>query len=319
VAARHQVVLLPGGVLPAEPAYAALLQVLGQRVNAVTKDLEVYSDDQPPPDFSLDTEADGILREADGHGFDRFHLVGYSGGGASSLAFAAVHGERLLSLALLEPAWAGNERTPAEQTVWQRFHALDPLPPDQFMAGFMRLQLAPGVEPPPAPEGPPPPWMAKRPAGLRALIHAFDKGHLDLEALQAFDRPVYFALGGRSNPDYYGRMAARLAAIFPDFHARDVRGAPPLRPATPDRARAPRQLTARTLAARRTMTPRHRRGGTESSDTTLPPRHPLRVAGRTPRRRTCRGPRRRTPKPSLRTRNPTRVASESPRGRRVRG
>jgi pimeloyl-ACP methyl ester carboxylesterase len=209
VAARHQVVLLPGGVLPAEPAYAALLQVLGQRVNAVTKDLEVYSDDQPPPDFSLDTEAEGILREADGHGFDRFHLVGYSGGGASSLAFAAVHGERLLSLALLEPAWAGNERTPAEQTVWQRFHALDPLPPDQFMAGFMRLQLAPGVEPPPAPEGPPPPWMAKRPAGLRALIHAFDKGHLDLEALQAFDRPVYFALGGRSNPDYYGRMASR--------------------------------------------------------------------------------------------------------------
>ena len=32
-----------------------------------------------------------------------------------------------------------------------------------------------------------------------------------------FARPVYFALGGRSNPDYYGLMAARLAAIFPDF------------------------------------------------------------------------------------------------------
>jgi hypothetical protein len=28
---------------------------------------------------------------------------------------------------------------------------------------------------------------------------------------------VYFALGGRSNPDYYARMAERLAAIFPDF------------------------------------------------------------------------------------------------------
>jgi len=32
---------LPGGVLPAEPAYAALLQLLGERVNAVVKDLEV--------------------------------------------------------------------------------------------------------------------------------------------------------------------------------------------------------------------------------------------------------------------------------------
>ena len=214
---RHQVVLLPGGVLPAEPAYAALLRVLGERINGVTKDLEVYSGDQPPPGFSLDTEVEGVLREADGHDFDRFHLVGYSGGGASSLAFAAVHGKRLLSLALLEPAWAGNERTPAEEALWQRFRALEPLPTDQFMAGFQRLQLAPGVEPPQAPEGPPPPWMARRPAGLRAFIDAFDNGELDLEALRTFDRPVYFALGGRSNPDYFGRMAERLAAIFPDF------------------------------------------------------------------------------------------------------
>jgi pimeloyl-ACP methyl ester carboxylesterase len=214
---RHAVVLLPGGVLPAEPAYAALLQVLGERVDAVPKDLEVYSGDEPPPDFSLDTEVEGILREADVHGFDRFHLVGYSGGGASSLAFAAAHRDRLLSLALLEPAWAGNERTEVEEAVMQKFRALEPLPTDQFMAGFLRLQLAPGVEPPPPPDGPPPAWMAKRPAGLRAFIDAFDNGYLDIEALRAFDRPVYFALGGRSNPDYYGRMAERLAAIFPDF------------------------------------------------------------------------------------------------------
>jgi pimeloyl-ACP methyl ester carboxylesterase len=212
----HRVVLLPGGVMPAEPAYSALLAVLGDRVDAVAKDLEVYSDDQPP-DYSLATEVQGVLREADAHGFDRFHLVGYSGGGASSVAFAALHGERLLSLALLEPAWAGNERAPAEEALWQRFRELEPLPPDEFMAGFTRLQLAPGVEPPSRPDGPPPPWMAERPAGLHALIAAFDNGELDLEALWAFNKPVYFALGGRSNPDYYARMAERLAAIFPDF------------------------------------------------------------------------------------------------------
>jgi pimeloyl-ACP methyl ester carboxylesterase len=217
VATRHCVVLLPGGVLPAEPAYEALLGVLGERVNAVAKDLEVYAGEQPPADFSLGTEVEGILREADAHSFERFHLVGYSGGGASSLAFTALHGERLLSLALLEPAWAGNDRTPAEEALMQRFRALEPLPPDQFMSGFLRLQLAPGVEPSPPPEGPSPPWMAKRPAGLRAFIKAFDRGDLDLDALRAFDRPVYFALGGRSNPDYYGRMAERLAAVFPDF------------------------------------------------------------------------------------------------------
>jgi hypothetical protein len=85
------------------------------------------------------------------------------------------------------------------------------------MAGFVQLQLAPGVEPPPPPAVSPPPWMAIRPAGLRALIDVFANGDLDVEALRAFDRPVYFALGGRSNPDLYGRMAARLAEIFPDF------------------------------------------------------------------------------------------------------
>ena len=59
--------------------------------------------------------------------------------------------------------------------------------------------------------------MAKRPAGVRAFIDAFDNGDLDLEALRALDRPVYFALGGRSNAEFFGRMAERLAAIFPDF------------------------------------------------------------------------------------------------------
>jgi pimeloyl-ACP methyl ester carboxylesterase len=209
--------LLPGSILPAEPAYAALLSVFGDRVDAVVKDLEVYADDRPPPGYDLAVEVDGILREADAHGFDRFHLVGYSGGGASALAFTAGTGDRLLSLALLEPAWAGNERTNQEDELMERFRELESLPPDQFMAGFTRLQLAPGVDPPPPPEGPPPPWMGKRPAGVQALIDAFDNGDLDLAALRAFDRPVYFALGGRSSPVYFGLMAERLAAIFPDF------------------------------------------------------------------------------------------------------
>jgi pimeloyl-ACP methyl ester carboxylesterase len=214
---RYRVILLPGGVLPAAPAYEGLLGTLGDRVDAVAKDLEVYADERPPPGFGLDVEVDGILREAEARGFDRFHLVGYSGGGAASLAFAARHADRLSSLALLEPAWAGNERTPEEAALWPRFRELVRLPDAEFMAGFTRLQLAPGVEPARPPAGPPPPWMARRPAGLRAFIGAFDHGDLDLAALRAFARPVYFALGGRSNHDYYGRMAERLAAVFPDF------------------------------------------------------------------------------------------------------
>jgi len=203
-------------VLPAQPAYGALIDVLGERVDAVAKDLEVYAGEQPPADYSLDTEIDGILREAEQRAFPRFHLVGYSGGGAAALAFAATDGERLLSLALLEPAWAGNERSPPEEALHEQFGALEHLPPDEQMAEFTRLQLAPGVEAP-RPEGPPPPWMAKRPAGIRAFLRAFDEGDLDLDALRRFIQPVYFALGGRSNPDYFAQMAQRLANVVPDL------------------------------------------------------------------------------------------------------
>ena len=84
-----QVILLPGGVLPAGPAYGALLEELGSDVDARPKELEVYAADAPPPGYSLAMEVVGITRVADEAHFHRFHLVGYSGGGASALAFAA--------------------------------------------------------------------------------------------------------------------------------------------------------------------------------------------------------------------------------------
>src|SRR5919106_1216409 len=101
------VILLPGIVLPVEPAYGALIDALGPDVEAVAKDLEVYATPEPPEDYSLEVEMAGVLREADARGWEQFHLVGYSGGGAASLALAAAKPERLASLALLEPAWAG--------------------------------------------------------------------------------------------------------------------------------------------------------------------------------------------------------------------
>ena len=214
---RFDVVLLPGVVLPAQLAYGALLAVLGDNVHAVAKDLELYAEDEPPRGYDLDIELDGIVREADGAGFDRFHLAGYSGGGAAALMFAARHGHRLLSLALLEPAWAGNDRSQPEEALQEQFRALDSLPADEQMAEFTRLQLAPGVEPPPRPEGQPPPWLAKRPAGIRTLLRAFDAGTLDFDALRRFTQPVYFALGGLSNPNYFAQMANRLSDVFAEF------------------------------------------------------------------------------------------------------
>jgi pimeloyl-ACP methyl ester carboxylesterase len=210
--------MLPGAVLPAALAYPALITALGDGVHVVAKELEVYADSEPPRRYGLNTEVNGIAREADAAGFERFHLVGYSGGGASSLAFASTYPDRLLSLSLLEPAWAGNEGLGAhEQGVWSELDAIMHLPPEQRMPAFVRAQLADGVPLPAPPDGPPPSWMAARPAGLVAFVDAFRRFRLDLDRLRAFDRPVYYAVGSLSNPDYYARQADRLAMIFPDF------------------------------------------------------------------------------------------------------
>jgi pimeloyl-ACP methyl ester carboxylesterase len=218
---RHhdRVLLLPGSVLPAAPAYGALISALGAGIEAVAKDLEVYAGPTPPPDYSLDTEVEGVVRLADSLGWETFHLVGYSGGGASALAFAAKHGDRLESLALLEPAWAGSWGwSDAHRALWEQYRELEGLPADEFMARFVELGVRPGVTAGlPVREGEQPPWMALRPAGIRAFIRTFQTYDLDRAALARFAKPVYFALGALSNPDDYGEIAERLSGVFPDF------------------------------------------------------------------------------------------------------
>jgi hypothetical protein len=48
-------------------------------------------------------------------------------------------------------------------------------------------------------------------------MKTFKTYELDRDVLARFDRPVYFALGGLSNPDQYGEIATRLSRVFPDF------------------------------------------------------------------------------------------------------
>jgi hypothetical protein len=83
------------------------------------------------------------------------------------------------------------------------------------MDRFMRLGVKSGVELAPPPPGEPPPWMAKRPAGIRAFMLTFESYDLDREALRRFRRPVYYALAGLSNPDQCGEIAERLSKSSP--------------------------------------------------------------------------------------------------------
>jgi hypothetical protein len=76
-----------------------------------------------------------------------------------------------------------------------RFRPLVEMDGPGMLTDFQALQVAPGVDAVPPAAGPPPPWMAKRPPGLRALLRAFFASDLDLDTLRRFDRPVLFALG----------------------------------------------------------------------------------------------------------------------------
>ena len=244
------VLLVPGGVMPGALSYAPLLNVIKDHLQAVVKDLEVYATASPPGNYGLELEVEGIKRVADATGFDTFHLVGYSAGGASSLAFAARYPDRLRSLALIEPAWIGNEgETPEDAADRAELDRVIALPDDERMRAFARWQMRPGLEPPqlPIPAGPPPAWMAQRPASLEAVARAFKVYRLDRQRFRSFRRPVYYALGSLSRPSYE-RDAKTLAGLFPDFRLEVYEGRshydPPHR-AEPERfARALRELWA---------------------------------------------------------------------------
>jgi pimeloyl-ACP methyl ester carboxylesterase len=220
---RIRVIFLPGITTPAALRYTPLLHELGNAVNAVTKELEVYATNTPPADFSIEDEVEGIARAADAAGFDRFHLYGYSGGGASALAYVATYPERVLSLAMDEP---GTDFSPEHRAAMRdMLQRLSHLPPADRRRGALRQVLAPGVTMPPPPPGPPPAWMAKRPAGTEAFANAIIHYQLDPDRLLAFEQPVYFSYGSLSNPEEFEAMRDRLAALFPDFTAERYEGA----------------------------------------------------------------------------------------------
>jgi pimeloyl-ACP methyl ester carboxylesterase len=211
------VVFLPGGIQPASIQYAPLLNELNHEILPLLKDLEIYRDGTPPAGYSLSTEVESLKEAVDRAGLDESHLVAYSGGGAAALAYTGIYPERVQSLALSEPAVVPSQAwITREAAYWRQMEQVMKLPDTQMMREFMRLELRDGVPLPPPPAGDPPPWMAKRPAGIKALAEAFERYNLPLENLRDFRKPVYIAVAGLSNPVEM-RKAEFLKEIFTDL------------------------------------------------------------------------------------------------------
>jgi pimeloyl-ACP methyl ester carboxylesterase len=214
-------VLLPGILMPAHARFAPLMAELHCH-ELWPKELEVYAGEAPPPGYTLDDEVSGLLTFLDRQGVDRAHLYGHSAGGSIALAFTAEHGDRVLSLALDEPATDfSREDQELVATLWSG--SLDQLPAPQRMQVFTRSLVRPEVDLPPPPSGPPPPELANRPAGLAAFENAIAGRRVDEAALASFRAPVYFSYGSLSNPRWEA-MAERTAGRFQDVEVERYEG-----------------------------------------------------------------------------------------------
>jgi len=211
------VIALPGGVMPAAQRYASLAATLGTDVEFHLKDLEVYSGPQPPAGYSIQMEVEGVARFADALGLERFHLLGYSGGGFVSLAFAGAEPERLISLSLFEPASIPGRLSPEEAELYRRLESeLAGKSGIDFMRTFMTLQVKPGVQLNP-PAGPPPAWMETRPGGLAAMMAAFGTHPFDRADLRRCQFPVFLGYGDLTGVHEEIR-AGVLARLLLDLH-----------------------------------------------------------------------------------------------------
>ena len=167
-----RVILLPGIVTPAEIAYGAFMGRFHPDVEPVAKDLEVYATPEPPEDYTLDVEVAGVLREADARGWKRFTSSGTRAGAQRLLAVAATIRSGLRALRCSSPPGpeTGTSALPRRRSGASSAGSKASRPTSCRRSRASTSSRCPIPEPPP---GDPPPWMARRPAGIRAINSAF--------------------------------------------------------------------------------------------------------------------------------------------------
>lgn len=212
------VIFVPGSATPAVIVYGKVIPLISDQFQPVLKDLEVYAADEPPKDYGVNVEVEGIKRAADAAGAAQFHLVGGSAGGVYALEFAAQYPERILSLALFEPGVHDRANwSPEEQAAYAKLE--DPvLSPQQLLPLMMQLLMPPGVPLPTNRPQPPPELLAKVAVGLKAIFNSAREYSIDLGQFRQFHQPVYLAFCGLSPSFISWRPAERLAKVFPNIH-----------------------------------------------------------------------------------------------------
>jgi pimeloyl-ACP methyl ester carboxylesterase len=210
---RASCIFLPGLVMPAELRYAQLVDALGGGPRLLPRDLAVVGAAEDGRAYSIQAEVDALTAFADEQQLDTFHLYGHSAGGAVCLAYVAAHLQRVLSLALDEPAsdFSADDLARPEWSAMQRIREL---PFADGMVMFRQLQVGPSVSAalPPSP----PAWMSRGPERIALFSQAVPGHRVAPDSFAAFRGPVYYSLGGLTHPRF-DATRGRLEHTFADF------------------------------------------------------------------------------------------------------
>lgn len=169
--------------------------------------------------WSIGSEVEAMASVA--HAGKTFDLVGFSGGAAVCLAFAATHLERIGSLTLIEPPWIGNDPWSNEEVAFAA--AFDRLTGGDALTcytGFFDL-FAPGVA---APAVGDPAALERAAETLRVVWRGYRGTSLDREAFSQFQGPVLLPFGDRSS-SRMAKQARVLSGMFPNARVLEIEDA----------------------------------------------------------------------------------------------
>jgi esterase len=184
---------------------------LAPRVQMSLVELAVWSLDARPS-YDMDVEVGAVRALVDRAGFDRFHVFGFSAGGTVALASALAMPDRVLSVAVLEPATIGSDAWDPAEASWQaEMTRIRALPADARMDPFRRLLMRPGLDPPPSRRAGGWAWTAQD----EMLEDMLERPGFASSELAGFQGPALIVIGGQSSPRW-SVMARRLVDVMPD-------------------------------------------------------------------------------------------------------
>ncbi len=238
-AGQGQTVLLLHGSTGNGSMWRSTMGALQPRFRSIAPDLIGYGRSQAWPSdvpFHLDAETQALQKLLPCCG-GKFHLAGYSYGGAVALQMALANPGRVLSLTLIEPVFFAALRYTGENGAYgklrnecDRFAAMmADGKREAAMEQFVEFWNGSGA------------WARLRPAVRDSLLGMADKAVLDWEASFAAcpgpDRlaalgPLTLLVRGDGSPEPMQRLVEALHALMPESERAVVQGANHLLPLT---------------------------------------------------------------------------------------